>query len=165
VGICERCTGASEHTTLRRRWYLEAFCWAAEKGLIVLVIIVVSSLCTCCSFYTFSRFLSSNSYSIFNPLSTGWPGMLGIFLLLRGLSKHTDMPNHWKALEECFLTEQLVFRFHLFYTPPFWNSLQLHWSCSIRNHWNISYLSGFSGASFRAPDYFQPLTYNKEPAL
>jgi hypothetical protein len=48
--------------------------------------------------------------------------------------------------------------------PPLWSSLQMLWSCSIRNHWNINYiceqlqaahLSGvkyiFSGSS-RAPD-------------
>jgi hypothetical protein len=31
--------------------------------------------------------------------------------------------------------------------PPFWSSLQLLWSCSIRHHWNISYLSGSVNSS------------------
>jgi hypothetical protein len=57
----------------------------------------------------------------------------------------------WQYLPDC-----------VWYTTEKRSSLQLFWSCSIRNHWNISYLSGSVNSSRQLTclalsiDYLQP---------
>jgi hypothetical protein len=48
-------------------------------------------------------------------------------------------PTYFQGLKIRICTEKLKSAPDM---PPFWSSLQLHGSYSIRNHWNISYLSG-----------------------